>query len=68
LESCLKKGGSLENVTVRVGTFKSCRIDDGTRMTWYGDVPLWGKIKIQNDNGSYRTELESYTWGDSSLE
>lgn len=63
--NCAAKGGISQVITVKAGTFQTCMIDDGTRRTWYADVPLWGKVKIERRDGTYASELTSYSWGDS---
>jgi hypothetical protein len=68
LENCAAKGGKREVVKVKAGTFDSCKIDDGARTKWFADVPLFGTVKVENDNGSYKGELQDYHWADSSQE
>lgn len=63
--NCAAKGGTSQIVTVHAGTFQTCMIDDGRRLTWYGDAPIWGIVKIENKSGNYKAELYAYGWGDS---
>jgi hypothetical protein len=60
--NCTANGGVSEVITVPAGSFQTCMINNGSRKTWYGDVPLWGKVKIEDLDGTFKTELQSYTW------
>jgi hypothetical protein len=64
LTACGSQGGTIQTVTVPAGTFLTCMIDSNGRTIWYGDVPIWGFVKVQWDDGSYQSELQCYAWGD----
>jgi hypothetical protein len=61
LKNCVSRGGVLEDVTVRAGLFKTCRMRSGNLSQWLGAVPF-GVIKSQLDLGWRRSEeqLVSY--------
>ena len=64
ITNCVAKNGQLQTVTVVAGTFQTCMFDDGTKQIWYGEVPIFGSVKIAYKDGSYSSELQSYTWAD----
>ncbi len=64
MTKCAEKGGTMEDVTVKTGTYHTCRMtvtaDDGRILkTWMGDVPF-GMIKkeITDVTGGTKTTLE----------
>lgn len=65
LKNCASQGGTLETITVMAGTFQTCAINNGKSKIWYGNVPIWGYVKIVSNDGSYSSELGSYSWADS---
>ncbi|MEK7356476.1 MAG: hypothetical protein AAB250_08505, partial [Bdellovibrionota bacterium] len=61
LATCVADGGKLETIDVIAGTFETCKIQESQRYVWYGNVPFWGYVKIQNLNGDYSSEVSSYS-------
>lgn len=60
INNCVANKNTLENITVKAGTFSTCKIKTSTSIKWYGNVPVLGLIKIQNLDGNYQSELSSY--------
>lgn len=60
--SCESDGGVMEDVTVPAGKYRACKVREGSGVTWYGPVPIYGIVKSLNANGS-TYELESLSYG-----
>ncbi|MFL5813455.1 MAG: hypothetical protein ACJ763_07735 [Bdellovibrionia bacterium] len=65
LNNCAGHAGTLETVTVPAGTFQTCKVVNSKSIIWYGNVPIFGYVKVAFRDGSYTGELKSYFWGDS---
>lgn len=67
LENCAARGGSLENVTVKAGTFEACKIQSVTPeieiTKWTGKVPPYGLLRMDLKKAEVQTreELVDYT-------
>ncbi|MES2964287.1 MAG: hypothetical protein V4760_10380 [Bdellovibrionota bacterium] len=61
LASCVADGGTLETVTVKAGTFKTCKTTTNGETVWWGNVPFFGKVKIAWTDGSYSSEVSAFT-------
>lgn len=56
LGDCAKKGGSIEDLKLNLGTYKTCKLstvtEDGTRVEkWWGDIPFGVISKTTRDSG-----------------
>lgn len=65
-ENCASQGGTLENVTVKAGTFKACKVhsvSSGVEITkWTGAVAPTGLLRmdVNKKGGHTREELTEY--------
>jgi hypothetical protein len=59
LAACSK----VETIVTKAGAFVTCREDDGSDTRWYGNIPIFGLVKVQSHDGSYHLELTKYSIG-----
>jgi hypothetical protein len=64
LNNCAAHAGTIEVVTVPAGTFQTCKVTTSKSIIWYGNVPIFGYVKVMFRDGTYTGELKSYFWGD----
>jgi hypothetical protein len=63
MEQCQGTNGTVEAVTTKAGTFMTCHVQTSANDIWYGNVPIFGAVKLVSKDGTYHTELVQYNLG-----